>query len=259
MTDEVVDGIDLTHVTCVITGATTGLERELARAPAAAAAVTPNARPSSSTRSTWVERAGCGMCPRRFTSGTNEIPAARELQFNTRPGKEDHPMPNRRNAAVAALGTAMSLLALPTLLTIAPAHGAPPACPAPASVADNVCTARLTSVTADTVNGTITGTPVGGGAPLTLSGTADAYLKSQGFGAAPPDPVQQWDAAIDRVNNADMNGPDWYGNAKSRVFLPRSLDELASQFPPNTIVVRFALGDTNSGSLPLVSIQPIAQ
>jgi hypothetical protein len=166
-------------------------------------------------------------------------------------------MSNRRNAAVAALGTALSALAFPTILIIAPAHGAPPGCPAATSVLDDACTARLTSVTADTVNGTITGTPVGGGAALTLSGTADAYLKSQGFGDAAPKPVQDWDAAIDRVTNADPNGPDWYGNAKSRVFLPRSLDDLATHFPPNTIVVRFTPDGANSGSLTLVSIQPV--
>lgn len=168
-------------------------------------------------------------------------------------------MPNHRHAAVAALGAAISVLAFPTMLTIAPAHGDPTTCPAPASVVADVCTARLTSVTADTVNGTITGILVGGSAPLTFAGQGDAYLKSQGFGDAPPDPVQQWDAAIDRVSNADPSGPDWYGTGKSRAFLPRSLDDLATRFPPNTIVVRFVPGDANAGSFRLVSIQPVAQ
>jgi hypothetical protein len=163
-------------------------------------------------------------------------------------------MPNVRSGAVAAL-------ALCAMLDIAPARATPPPnfCAPPATLVDEVCTARLTSVTADDVNGTITGTPIGGGAPITLAGQADAYLKAGGFGATPPDPIQQWDAEIDRVNNADPSGPDWYGNAKSRVFLPRSLDELAAQFPSNTIVVRFAPDDANPGSFRLVSIQPLAR
>lgn len=170
-------------------------------------------------------------------------------------------MLNVRSGATAALGAAMFVLAFSAVLQIAAAHGAPPPnfCAPPATVADDVCTARLTTVTADNVNGTITGTPVGGGDALTLAGQADAYLKSQGFGDAPPDPVQQWDAAIDRVSNTDPNSPDWYGNAKARVFLPRTLDGLATQFSANTIVVRFVADDANPGSFRLVSIQPIAQ
>jgi hypothetical protein len=114
-------------------------------------------------------------------------------------------------------------------------------------------------VSADNVNGTITGTPVGGGAAVTLAGQADAYLKSEGFGATPPDPIQQWDATIDRVSGLDTTGPDWYGNAKSRVFLPRTLNGLATQFPPNALVVRFGPDDAGSGAFPLVSIQPATQ
>jgi hypothetical protein len=171
-------------------------------------------------------------------------------------------MPNDRSGAVAALGAALSVLAFPTILSIAPAHGAPgpdDICKPATSGDDNVCTARLTSVTANSTDGTITGTPIGAGAPVTLWGQSDAYLKSEGFGAAPPDPVQRWDAAIDSVNNADPSDPDWYGAAKSRAFLPRSLDELASRFPPNTVVVRFVPDDTHSGWFRLVSIQPVAQ
>lgn len=165
-------------------------------------------------------------------------------------------MPNHRRGAIAVLGAATAVLVLP----IAPAHATPlPGFCVPANVVDNVCTVRLTTVSADNVNGTITGTPVGGGAAITLAGQADAYLKSDGFGATPPDPVQQWDAAIDRVNSLDTTGPDWYGNAKSRVFLPRSLNQLATQFPPNTIVVRFGPNDAPSGAFPLVSIQPNAE
>jgi hypothetical protein len=169
--------------------------------------------------------------------------------------REDLPMPNARNGAVAALGAVIAVLAIPVVR----AHGAPPPgfCAPPATLVDDACNARLTSVTADTVNGTITGTPVGGGTPLTLAGTADAYLRSDGFGDAPPDAIQQWDATIDRVSGLDTDGPDWYGNAKSRVFLPRTLDELATHFPLDTIVVRFTPDTTNSGTFPLVSVQPM--
>jgi hypothetical protein len=114
-------------------------------------------------------------------------------------------------------------------------------------------------VTANSIDGTITGTPVGGGAPVTLWGQLDAYLKSQGFGDAPPDPVQRWDSAIDGVVNTDPSGPDWYGAANSRAFLPRTLNDLASRFPPDTIVVRFVPDDTHSGLFRLVSIQPVGQ
>ena len=168
-------------------------------------------------------------------------------------------MPNGCSRAMAAISAAISILALPAVLNIAPAHGAPlPEFCVPPSVVDNICTARLTSVTADVVNGTITGTPVGGGAPITLAGQGDAYLKSAGFEDAPPDPVQQWDATIDRVNNLDLSDPNSYGNAKAKVFLPRTLNDLATQFPPGILVVRFA-PDAQSGSFQLVSIQPTPQ
>lgn len=170
-------------------------------------------------------------------------------------------MPNDRPGAMAALGAAISALVFPTILSIAPAHGAPgpDICQPATSGGDNVCTARLTSVTANSTDGTITGTPVGGAAPVTLWGQSDAYLRSAGFGDTPPDPVQQWDATIDRVSNADPSDPNWYGQAKSRAFLPRSLDDLASRFPPNIIVVRFVPDDTHSGWFRLMSIQPVAQ
>jgi hypothetical protein len=170
-------------------------------------------------------------------------------------------MPNARSGAIAGLGAALSVLAFPTILSIAPAHGdpGPDICKPATSSDDNACTARLTSVTANSTDGTITGTPVGGGTPVTLWGQSDAYLKSEGFGATPPDPVQRWDAAIDGVNNADPSGPDWYGAAKSRAFLTRTLDGLASQFPSDIIVVRFVPDDAHSGWFRLVSIQPVAQ
>ena len=138
-------------------------------------------------------------------------------------------IPNRCSRAIAAI----SLLALPAVLNTAQAHAAPlPDFCVPPSVVDDVCTVRLTSVTADVVDGTITGAPVGGGAAITLAGQDDAYLKSTGFGNAPPDTIQQWDAAIDNVSDLSVepSDPNWYGNAKAKVFLPRTLNDLASHF-----------------------------
>lgn len=153
-------------------------------------------------------------------------------------------------------------LALPVVLNAAPAEADPlPAFCAPSVVVDNVCTARLTSVTADVVNGTIAGAPVGGGAAITLAGQLDAYQKSTGFGASPPAPVQQWDANIDSVSglSVDPSDPNWYGNAKSRVFMPRTLNDLATQFPLDVLTVRFSPDDAAPGTFRLVSIQPTAR
>lgn len=164
-------------------------------------------------------------------------------------------MPNGCSRAMAAI----SVLALPAVLNATPVQAAPlPDFCVPPSVVDNVCTARLRSVTADVVDGTITGTPVGAAAAITLAGQGDAYQKSAGFGEAPPEPVQRWDAAIDSVSNLDVDSsdPNWYGNAKARAFLPRTLNDLASQFPPDVLTVRFTPDDAQPGSYRLVSIQP---
>jgi hypothetical protein len=160
---------------------------------------------------------------------------------------------------MASIGAAFTVLALPAVLSIAPAQADPlPDFCVPPSVVDNVCTVRLESVTADAVNGTITGTPVGGGTAITVAGQGDAYQKSAGFGAAPPEIVQRWDDTIDTVVslNVDPSDPNWYGNAKARAFLPRTLNDLASQFPPDTLMVRFTPDNAPSGSFRLVSIQP---
>ena len=167
-------------------------------------------------------------------------------------------MPNHRRCAMAAVGAAF---VVPAVLNIGTAHAAPlPSFCVPPSVVDNVCTARLKSVTADVIDGTITGTPVGGGPAITLAGQADAYLKSTGFGDTPPDPVQDWDTQIDKVGNLDTSpsNPNWYGNAKARVFLPRTLNDLATKFPPDSLIVRFVSDDARSDALRLVSIQPTA-
>lgn len=167
-------------------------------------------------------------------------------------------MPNVHVRMLAAISAAATVL-LPGGLDVARAHAAPlPEFCVPPSVVDNVCTARLVSVTADAGNGTITGTPVGGGAVITLAGQADAYHKSAGFGGARPAAVQQWDDAIDRVANlsVDPSDPNWYANAKAKAFLPRTLNDLAGQFPPNTLMVRFAPDDAQPGAFHLLFIQP---
>lgn len=154
---------------------------------------------------------------------------------------------------------AAAVLTLLAVVNVAPAQAdALPAFCAPADVVDNVCTVRLASVTADVINGTITGTPVGGAAAVTLAGQLDAYQKSAGFGATPPESIQQWDSNIDSVSNlsVDPNDPGWYGNAKSRVFMPRTLNDLATQFPPDVLLVRFTPDDAAPGTYRLVSIQP---
>lgn len=158
-------------------------------------------------------------------------------------------------------GATVFAVALPIVVNVAPAHAdrLPDFC-VPSAVVDNVCTARLTTVTADVINGTITGTPVGGGSAVTLAGQLDAYQKSAGFGDPVPDPIQRWDAGIDSVSNlsVDPSDPGWYGNAKSRVFMPRTLNDLATQFPPDTLLVRFTPDDAAPGTFRLVSIQPTA-
>lgn len=171
-------------------------------------------------------------------------------------------MPNNRRRAMTAIGAAAAALVAPAILNVAPAHGDPlPGFCVPPRVADNVCTARLTSVTADVIDGTITGTPDGGGAAVTLAGPADAYLKSAGFGDTPPDPIQRWDAEIDNVSNLDTSpaDPNWYGNAKAKVFLPRTLNELATKFPSGSLLVRFTPDDSRPDAFRLVSIQPTHQ
>ncbi len=168
-------------------------------------------------------------------------------------------MPNSCRRAITAIGAATAAFVVPAVLNVAPAHGDPlPGFCVPPTVVDNVCTARLTSVTADVVDGTITGTPDGGGAAVTLAGPADAYLKSAGFGDAPPEAVQRWDAEIDNVTNLDTSpaDPNWYGNAKAKVFLPRTLNDLATKFPPGSLVVRFTPDDSRPDAFRLVSIQP---
>lgn len=171
-------------------------------------------------------------------------------------------MPNDRRRTMAAVGAAAAVLAVSAVVNIAPAHASPtlPDFCVPPRLVDNICTARLTTVTDDVVDGTITGTPVGGGAAVTLTGQEDAYLKSTGFEAAPPDAIREWDAAIDKVEGLNTSPPDpnWYGNAKARVFLPRTLNGLATKFPPDILVVRFTTDESRPDALRLVSIQPTA-
>jgi hypothetical protein len=57
--------------------------------------------------------------------------------------------------------------------------------------------------------------------------------------------------------NVDSSNPNWYGNAKAKVFLPRTLNELAGRFPADILVVGFTPpGDGQSDTFQLKTIQP---
>lgn len=149
--------------------------------------------------------------------------------------------------------TAVAMLLLGTTSTvgIAPAQATPGCAPG---------TARLAAVTADATQGTITGSPVGGGAPITLSGPLEAYQKSEGFGDNPPQAVKQWDETLDQVNvPIAPDDPNWYGRAKSRAFASRSLNDLAVSFPANILVVHYWQGDPPGAACAMSSIQPVAR
>ncbi|WP_395308049.1 hypothetical protein V4U86_22130 [Mycobacterium sp. AMU20-3851] len=159
-------------------------------------------------------------------------------------------MLNIRGRALAAVAA----LTVPAMAAVSPAQ----ANPLDTCDPDGVCTARLVSVTADVVDGTITGTPVGTAAPITLAGQHDAYRKSTGFPDPLPEAVRDWDEAIEQVSGlrTDPADPNWYGNAKAQVFLSRTLNGLATRFPPDTLVVRFVTDETRPGTYRLVTIQP---
>ena len=162
---------------------------------------------------------------------------------------------------IATLAAPAVLSLVPGVLSTAPAHAAPlPDVCVPAVVVFVVCTTRLLSVTAVVVNGTITGTPIGGGAAITLAGQADAYLKSEGFGTTPPEAIKNWDTSIEQTASlsTDPSDPNWYGNAKAKVFLSRTLNGLATQFPPESLVVRFTSDEPQPNVFGLVLIQPVA-
>ncbi|MCV7423313.1 hypothetical protein H7K45_22425 [Mycobacterium yunnanensis] len=152
----------------------------------------------------------------------------------------------------------VALLGWGGLITgVAPALADPPTCPPGAVVVDDGCSARFSVLSADDVNGTLTGTPAGGNAPITVFGEPQLYLPSTGFGGSPPGAVQQWDATIQRVGAADPGDPNWYGRAKANAFLPRQLNQLATQMPANTLVIRFVPDGTDPHISRLSSIQPV--
>jgi hypothetical protein len=161
---------------------------------------------------------------------------------------------NRIGAAAATFTLGFA----PFFLGIAPAHGEPKGCPKAAIVDDSACSGRFASATANRTDGTLNGTLVGGQSPITLSGPPDAYVKSTGFASSLPDPIQQWDATIDRVNNVNPSDPGLYGQGKAEAFLPRDLNDLAAQFPPDSIVIRFVPDETYPGWFRMLSIQPTA-
>lgn len=161
---------------------------------------------------------------------------------------------------IGAIGVVPAVLSAALILGVAPAGAEPLGCPKAAAVDGSACSGRLASVTANATDGTITGTMVGGQSPMTLTGPSDAYLKSTGFGSSPPDAVQQWDQTIDRVNGLPAPGnppdPNWYGSGKSAAFLTRQLNDVATQFPPDSIVIRFVPDATPYSGFRILSIQP---
>jgi hypothetical protein len=150
-----------------------------------------------------------------------------------------------------AAAAVVLLLGTTGTVGIGPAQAAPACAPS---------TVRLASVTADTIDGTITGSPVGGGAPITLTGPLEAYQRSEGFGETPPPAVKQWDDTLDQANvPIAPDDPNWYGRAKNRAFAPRSLNDLAVSFPANTLVVQYGQGDQRGPACVMSSIRPVAQ
>ncbi|AQA03201.1 hypothetical protein BVC93_13100 [Mycobacterium sp. MS1601] len=135
---------------------------------------------------------------------------------------------------------------------------AEPSCPDGYTPDSGGCVARLTAVSADSAEGTLTGTPIGGATPVTIFGEQRFYLPSAGFGSAPPDLVAQWDAAIAGAGPGAPSDPNWYGEGKAAAFLPRQLNDLAARLPPGTIVVRGEPDPTDSHLFELQSIQPVA-
>jgi hypothetical protein len=127
-------------------------------------------------------------------------------------------------------------------------------------------TARLASVSYDNSQvtdyptGRLTGTPVSGGAQVTIRPALfgpEAYLKSTGFGDTPPGSVRQWDEAVDRLTAQDTFPsplPPFavIGNT-------RDLMQLASQLPPKTIVVSYVPDTYYPGYFSLTTMQPVAE
>jgi hypothetical protein len=152
----------------------------------------------------------------------------------------------------AALGAAPTIVSL--VLCAPPAVADPPGCPVGATADGHGCSARLASVTADQINGTLTGTPIGGSVPITIFGEPAFYLPSRGFGSAAPDLVRQWDATIRGVSRAD--DPGSYSHGTAEALLPRQLNDLAAQFPAGTVVIRFTPDRSDPHILRPLSIQP---
>lgn len=145
----------------------------------------------------------------------------------------------------------LATLAAATALTPIPVAVANPDC-APATV-------RLTSVSAEATDGTLTGTPAGTDTPIRLRGDLRAYHRSVGFGDDAPAAVTRWDQALARVSEPiDPNDPNWYGKGKSRVFATRALDDIATEFPDGTLRVSYSPGDRPADWCAINFIQPVA-
>ena len=77
----------------------------------------------------------------------------------------------RRSRAMAGIFT---LVSVAFVIASGPANAEPIDCPAGSIVDESGCSLRLVSVTADSAQGTMTGTPVGGSTPITTAVTTSA-------------------------------------------------------------------------------------
>jgi hypothetical protein len=159
---------------------------------------------------------------------------------------------------IRQIGGVTTSLLCAAVVGVASAQAQPPECPTGYTPDGTGCVARLTAVSADSTNGALTGTPLGGTTPVTVFGEPSRYLPSAGFGSPAPDLVQQWDAVIAGVRAFNPADPGWYGQGKAVFFMPRQLNDIAAKLPPGTIVVRGVPDAGDSHIFELQSIQPVA-
>lgn len=152
------------------------------------------------------------------------------------------------------------------LLVATPVALAAPAVAEPDAPEPTPVTVTLASLTYDGSEvsayptGRLTGVPVTGGPALTFRPALfapEAYLKSDGFGEAPPDSVVQWDQAVDKLSvtlETPTPPPPFavIGNT-------RDMAELATKLPAGTVVVSYVPDTYYPGYFTTTVIQPVAR
>ena len=161
---------------------------------------------------------------------------------------------------------AVSSLVLAAPVAARPGNITPTDTPGPGPDTAGPAIARLTSVSYDLTDmtnyptGKLTGTPVDGGAPLTIRPTLfakNAYFKSAGFGDTPPDSVRRWDEAIEELSapdNSTSPAPPFAAIGNTQILV-----KLATQLPPRTIVVSYVPDTYDPTNFSLVTMQPVAE